>query len=224
MFYPRRIIVVIDDNSKQEYVKADRDYENVIYIASIFPGRGELLPFYYFYTYPFFEKAIFLHDSVFFQKKIPFHKMVAPVMPLWHFVEDIGENFARTQQLLHMLKHRDVYHISNQDDMIDTMKQKREWYGCFGVQCVIYHSFLVSLQKKYDLFRLLPVIQTRSDRCCLERILGILFFKECPRLLHCPSLLGSIRKYMKWGFSIEDYERNRYRHSSLPLVKVWTGR
>ena len=47
-FYPERKIVIIDDNSNQNFVKADFDYKNVEIIQSEFPGRGELLPYYYY--------------------------------------------------------------------------------------------------------------------------------------------------------------------------------
>jgi hypothetical protein len=46
-FYPYRKIIIIDDNSNQNYVKADFDYKNIQIIQSEFPGRGELLPYYY---------------------------------------------------------------------------------------------------------------------------------------------------------------------------------
>ena len=42
-FYTEKIIV-IDDNSNQEYVQADFEYDNVEIVQSEFPQRGELLP------------------------------------------------------------------------------------------------------------------------------------------------------------------------------------
>jgi len=65
-------IVVIDDNSNKDFVKAETNYANVIYIQSEFLGRGELLPYYYFYKYHFFEYAVIIHDSLFFLKKLKF--------------------------------------------------------------------------------------------------------------------------------------------------------
>ena len=64
--YPFRKIVVIDDNSNQEFVKAEFDYKNVEIIQSEYPGRGELLPFVYYARNKWFDKAIIIHDSVFF--------------------------------------------------------------------------------------------------------------------------------------------------------------
>ena len=45
--YPLRKIVVIDDNSKKEFLSADFQYKNVEIVETEFHGRGELLPFYY---------------------------------------------------------------------------------------------------------------------------------------------------------------------------------
>ena len=92
-FYPseKYKIVVIDDNSKKEFLKEFNNYENVTYIQSEFPGRGELLPYYYFYQYHFFKKAVIIHDSVFFQKRIKFENIHLPVLPLWHFENEKKE-------------------------------------------------------------------------------------------------------------------------------------
>ena len=67
-------IVIVDDNSNYEYVKSEFDYKNIEIIQSEFPGRGELLPYYYLLKYKFFKNAVIIHDSVFFHKRIPFEK------------------------------------------------------------------------------------------------------------------------------------------------------
>ena len=55
--YPERKIIIIDDNSNQTFVKADFNYNNVQIIQSEFPGRGELLPYYYFIKHKFFANG-----------------------------------------------------------------------------------------------------------------------------------------------------------------------
>lgn len=74
-FYPLRKIVIIDDNSNYEYVKSDCEYKNVEIIQSEFPGRGELLPYYYFLKYKFFQNAIIIHDGVFIHKYVAFEML-----------------------------------------------------------------------------------------------------------------------------------------------------
>ena len=39
-FYPERKIIIIDDNSNQNFVKADFDYKNITIITSEFPRSG----------------------------------------------------------------------------------------------------------------------------------------------------------------------------------------
>ena len=73
-FYPHRKIVVIDDNSNQDFVKAEFEYKNVIYEQSEYPGRGELLPYTYFLKNHYFDNAVIIHDSVFFHKRVNFEK------------------------------------------------------------------------------------------------------------------------------------------------------
>ena len=74
-FYPFRKIVIIDDNSNQAFVREEYDYKNIQIVKSEYPGRGELLPYYYFYKNKYFDNAVILHDSVFFHKRIHFEKL-----------------------------------------------------------------------------------------------------------------------------------------------------
>ena len=87
--YPNKKIVIIDDNSNQNFVKAEFDYKNVEIINSEFPGSGEILPYYYFLKNKYFENAVILHDSVFFHKRIPFEAFgKLNVLPLLYFNDD----------------------------------------------------------------------------------------------------------------------------------------
>ena len=74
--YPLKKIIIIDDNSNYNFVKADFNYKNIEIIQSEFKGRGELLPYYYYLKNKFFENAVILHDSVFFHKRVYFEKFL----------------------------------------------------------------------------------------------------------------------------------------------------
>jgi len=225
-FYPLKKIVVIDDNSNQDFVKAEFDYNNVEFIQSEYPGRGELLPYYYFYKHKFFDNAVIIHDSVFFHQRINFDNVKYKAIPLWHFNSD-KENVDNTYRIASVLNNS--YDITKQltDKDVRVLGFKKDmWFGCFGVQCYINHTFLSKMRDKYSLFNMLNVVTNRSDRCCLERILGIIFFGNQRNLYKRQSLLGNIMTYSVWGYSYEQYckflESNK--GSPLPLVKVWTGR
>jgi hypothetical protein len=223
--YPQSQIVIIDDNSNPNFVKDEFDYKNITLINSEFKGRGELLPYYYFLKNKFFDNAVIIHDSVFFHIKIKFELLKnVKVLPLWHFQAD-KENINNTLKLSNVLNNS--YEIQKKislSDMVLGMKQYK-WYGCFGCQSYINHDFLLSIERKYHITKLLNVVHNRKDRCCLERIFGAIFFTECKNIINNKSLLGNIMKYQKWGYSYNDYQQN-LKNGKLPksVVKVWTGR
>ena len=224
-YYPYRKIVIIDDNSNDEFVKSDYDYQNVIIIKSEYPGRGELLPYYYFYKNNFFNNAVIIHDSVFFHKKINFEKYVSfPVIRLWHFNAD-KENLDNSLRISQNLNNSYLIQENLQLNQINILGfNKDSWYGCFGLQCFINYDFLVSIQLKYNIFNMLNCVLTRLDRCCTERIMGIIFSKEYKSKLK--SIFGDIMTYEKWGYSYDEYKKDFYVKKRIPkhVIKVWTGR
>jgi hypothetical protein len=224
--YPYKKIVIIDDNSKQHFVKPDYDYKNVEVIQSEFPGRGELLPYYYYLKYKWFENAIILHDSVFIHKKIDFDKIQQPVFPLWHFDYD-KENIHNILRICSQLKnsHKLTNIVSNNNINILGFNSFNNFACCFGVQTYIKHSFLLLLEQKYGISNLINHVKTRTDRCSMERIMGLLFCLEHPSLLKYKSLLGNILSTGNWGYSFEDYQTAiKKRKPIKAVVKVWTGR
>jgi hypothetical protein len=224
-FYPFKKIIIIDDNSNMDFVKSDNQYDNIRIIQSEFKGRGELLPYYYFLKEKFFENAIIIHDSVFFHKRIAFEKLKKiNVIPLWFFYPD-KENVTNTIKI--MSKMKNIYSIQDKILLNNNIlgMEHTKWYGCFGVQSYINHSFLTYLEAKYNLTNMMQIITCRKDRCCLERILGAIFYTEYPKILSIKSIFGDIMKYQKWGYNYKEYEIS-VKHKILPqgVVKVWTGR
>ena len=226
---------MIDDNSKQEFVKADFDYINVEILQSMFPGRGELLPFVYFLRHRFFERAVILHDSVFLHKRINFGKIALPVIPLWHFDnrnDPHQDNIRNNVRIAKALINNDdivskIEKGNSNTMMMNKMDWKidKKWNGCFGVQCVIDWEFVKQLEDKYRFTGMIPVITCRFDRCSLERVMGALFNTECPKTLAIGSLLGDIMEYRPFGYNYDEYIAHlRVKKLIRPVVKVWTGR
>jgi hypothetical protein len=222
--YPLKKIIVIDDNSNYNFVKAYTNYENIEFIQSEFPGSGELLPYYYFYKNKFFKNAVILHDSVFFHRRVNFEKFSKiDVLPFWHFSAD-KENYMNSFYLISNMKNKhliDKYLVPNNFQVLGYFNN---WNGCFGLQSYISSDFLSHIVNKYDLFELLNKVKTRLDRCCLERILGIIFYNESKTKLN--SLLGNIHNYQNFNYSYDDYKRDLLIKKKLPqlIVKIWTGR
>ena len=223
--YPLRKIVIIDDNSNQNYVQSEFDYKNIEIVQSEFPARGELLPYYYFLKNKYFDNAVILHDSVFFHKRIAFELFASiDVLPLWHFPAD-KENLPNTLKISHSLKNsiNILQKLTLNGNVMGFPHVK--WHGCFGVQSYINHDFLVKINKKYNIENLLRTIKNRPDRCCLERIMGCIFCTENPKLFRTKSLFGDILKYQKWGGTFDEYKSNLKKGTiERSVVKVWTGR
>ena len=145
-YYPDKLIVIIDDNSNPDFLKAFYEYNNVQIIQSEFPGRGELLPYYYFFKHHFFDNALIIHDSVFIHKKINFEKiMKLPVVSLWHFKKD-KENISNTYRIASILQNKELVLNTLLGKNVLPIIKSTEWYGCFGVQSFISHHFLLQLQ------------------------------------------------------------------------------
>jgi hypothetical protein len=229
-FYPLIQIIIIDDNSNTEFVKSDFEYTNLTIIQSEYPKRGELLPYIYYLKYKWFPNAIIIHDSLFIHKRIPFEHIKMPVLPLWHHKYDkdnqynlfrIAASLSNNNKLIRKLNNKidNVinFTVTNTNDKFNI---------CFGCQCYIKLSFLEMLQYKYNITNLVNSIYNRTDRCSLERIFGLLFCEEYPKLLQIKSLFGDISKFPKaFAYNYDDYKNDCKQNKLINLtVKVWTGR
>ena len=136
--------------SKQEFVKAEYEYQNVEIVNSEFPQRGELLPYYYFHKNRYFNNAVIIHDSVFFHKRIAFEKlerMGIKVIPMWHFDVAKEENIPNSIRLSSTLKNnakimQNLNDKQTRYDLLGMSGNTNLWNGCFGVQSFINYNFL----------------------------------------------------------------------------------
>lgn len=228
-FYPLKQIVIIDDNSNQNFVSADFDYQNVTIIQSEYPQRGELLPYIYFLKYKWFPSAVIIHDGLFIHTRFPFEKLNIPILPLWHHNYD-KENLHNLLRLASSLKNNNhlIRKLIKSNEIVSNLgiSLDEKFTLCFGGQCYIQLNFLENLEKNYRLSNLVNVVHNRTDRCALERILGLIFSQEYPRLLKIKSLFGDIYKHPRaFHYDYNDYTRDLKQKKIVnPFVKVWTGR
>ena len=225
-FYPRKQIIIIDDNSNKDFIVAEYEYDNLTIIQSEYIGRGELLPFVYFLKYKWFDNAIIIHDSVFIHKRIPFEVFNCPVLPLWHHPKD-KENINNIIRIVgHLKNNYKLYSkINDRNDMILGLNDGK-YNVCFGCQCFINLRFLERLELKYKITNLINYIRCRSDRCSLERVMGLLFNEEYNKLKNIKSFFGEItghHKSFKYHYPeyCHDFNNKKIVH---PVVKIWTGR
>ena len=225
--YPFKKIVIIDDNSNYQFVKAEFDYKNIEILQSEYPKRGELLPYIYFLRYKWFDNAVIIHDSVFIHKRIPFENIKSPVIPLWHHNYD-KENLNNLLRICDNLNHNTYLKnkLNGPEFNILGLNKNNNFNLCFGVQSYINLKFLEMLENKYFISNLVSVINSRTDRCVLERIMGLLFNEECLLLKSKGSLFGNIIKHHKsFHYNYDEYIQDfNNKKVYAPFVKVWTGR
>lgn len=204
-YYPQNPILIIDDNSESEYITS-KDLYNTTIINSEYPRRGELLPYYYYLKNKLFDIAVIIHDSVFINKYIDFN--VNTYKMIWDFYHRNDQ----PEDEIRMIK------LFNDQELIDFYNDKTLWRGCFGGMSIIRHTYLESINSKYNMDCLLDVILNRYNRMSFERVIAVLLQKNSNS--KDIVLLGDIGTYCKWGLTFEKKNINNH----LPIIKVWTGR
>ena len=205
-YYPENKILIIDDNSNYNLITYEKLYKTLI-INSEYPGRGELLPYYYYLQHKLFKTAVIIHDSVFINKYIDF--TVDNYKFLWNFIHRWDQPHDETRMLK---KFKDK-------ELIKFHKNKSLWKGCFGAMAVIKHEYLVEINNKYNISILLDCVLNRFNRKSFERVIGCLLQKNSKNSKE-ETFFGRIGLYCPYNIKYKD--KNRFTH--LPMTKVWTGR
>lgn len=203
-YYPENQILIIDDNSNYNYI-TDIDLYNTTIIKSEYNNKGEILPYYYYLHNKLFDIAVILHDSVFINKYIDFN--IENYKIIWEFEHTWDDNVNDTK----------IINIYNDNKLLDFYNNKNLWKGCFGAMCIITHDYLLDINGKYDISKILDQIITKSDRYSFERVIACLLQINNKN----DSLLGDIHSYCEWGSTKYD-NKDDYNH--LPLIKIWLGR
>jgi hypothetical protein len=202
-YYPENLILIIDDNSNYEYITQREFYKTTI-IKSGYPGRGELLPYYYYLHNKLFETAVIIHDSVFINTFIDMS------VDKYKIIWDFDHHWDQIEDETNMIK------SFNDEELLMFYQDKKLWKGCFGCMSIITHDYLMHINNKHHISILLKYVLTRYNRSSFERVLGCLLkYNEKKQ-----TLLGNIHSYCPWGINFNDKEY--FQH--LPLTKVWTGR
>jgi hypothetical protein len=205
-YYPNNLIMIIDDNSNYEYVKyiTKQTLHNTTIINSEHSERGELLPYYYYLHNKLFDTAVILHDSVFINQYIDF--TVEKYKLIWEFEHNWDQIEDETSMI----------NLFNDEELLNFHKNKYLWKGCFGGMSIITHDYLMDVNNKYNINKLLNCVSSRYNRCSFERVIACLLQIRAKK----ETLLGNIHEYCPWGITF--YQKQFFSH--LPLTKIWTGR
>jgi hypothetical protein len=242
-FYPTNTVIIIDDNSKYEYVTPLPDtppLTNVFFIQSEFPGRGELLPYYYLNKYKLFTTAIVIHDSVFIQQPIliPTPNPTPNPNPnpnpnpiptlIWNFQHHWETHPDITGDIKNLITKLNPQHTQR---LLELYEKKEQWTGSFGVMSIINTEYIsTTLDKTYHFFNLLEYVTTRTQRCCLERVFGLICADSAPTLnpVSAPTLLGDIHHYINqycnWEYDFDQYMNDKNKLQQFPMIKTHSGR
>lgn len=209
-FYPDAPVVILEDNSKLEYVTPHQlTNAKVISSEGSRVGAGELLPYIYFHENKWFDRAVIIHDGVFANSYQDFSD-VEEYQFLWHFKSHAWDHPEGEIPKLSLFNDVELlqYHVNHLD----------KWVGCFGVMSIITHKFLTKVFKSHNFNLIAPAINTRKDRENCERIVASTF--QYHSSVDPISKFGDIKEYCPWG--VDFYNKDKMSH--LPFIKVWTGR
>jgi len=171
-FHPENLIIIIDDNSNQEFVTENNVY-NCIVIQSEFHGAGELLPYYYLHKTRLLDKACIINDGTFIKRAID-PENVHDVQFLWNFRSCLNDEEPIVRCIINDILLCDMDTLSSLIDRYNNY----QFQGCFATMSIISYAFIDHLDKKYGIFNILPHIRGRPWRCSLERLVSVLCFND----------------------------------------------
>lgn len=227
--YPDNPVMIIDDNSNQKFVTECTDI-NCKIITSEFPGCGEILPYYYMWKLRPFNRAVFIHDSVFIKKKFELEE--APIQFVWSFtpLRNNGDihNYIMYNSLF-------LYKQLNHGEFLASyFRSNSNWLGCFGAMSNFTFDEVDSWHQKYNIFNLLSYITNRDMRMAWERVIAVVSynnrfnykcdgkFQQIPKAIN-----GSIFDY-RFHYKYSEYLVDKNTENSWwidkSMVKVWSGR
>lgn len=227
-FYKKILIIVIDDNSMEEFMNQDESIKmndtGLQIIYTHLKTRGELLPYYYFLKNSNnCTHALIIHDSVFLQKEI--HNYIDNVnfIPLWCFHKKDALDYLNNE-----IK-QTVNCLRNKDMILNLLNSNSNWEGVFGAMSIISHKFLITIENKFKFSNLLKTTFTREKRMCFERILPLLVRSMNNSSI---SLQGNIKLWCfkstiyekTWNISWYEYQTKYKKDARSILFKIWTGR
>ena len=207
-FYDNKIII-LDNNSNENFIKTDLNLENCEIIKADYPQNRLYSPFYHYLVNDFnFEKAVIIHDGVLLNEKIDFQN-IEDIKYFWHFDTNCPSQ-----------NHREISQLNSLNNSKDLMElyNSNLWKGCLGSMAVISKKFIQKLQDKYNILALINMINDQEDAISFERVLAVLCYKEKPELDLDPSIAGNISS-MNWGYRYHQYHNDKL-NNTVPKDKI----
>ena len=180
---------------------------------------AELLPYIYFYKYKWFNKMLFVQDSVFINKYIDFSEFKDVKFIAYNTPE---EDFGSGNQVNTLLEN-----ISNNNE-IKILRDSLKWKSCWGVQSFIEYDFLQIIEKKYNIENLINHIKDRPHRVGFERVFGLLCCNEKKSLNDDCSICGNYINIESTDYDAGDINNILFNmdfsQSQNKFIKIHLGR
>ena len=184
-FYPTEPVIIIDDSSNYEFVNAENvDMTNVRVIDSEIKQAGEMLPYHYFYKEHLFKRMLFIHDSVFIEKRIDDSSVVG-AKSLWYFINQRQTVYGENEAVIGLLPY-----LNHKQELEQLFPSVDSWRASYGVMCIIDHDYLTHIMEKYNVENMVPHVDSRAKRMGCERIFGLLLSHDRPEFVANPSIFG----------------------------------
>jgi len=210
-FYKHENIYIIDDNSKYEPKRNGKLFNTYIINSEFPPNRGELLPYYYYYTKGFSKNTIILHDTVYINSKINSKLLNTKT---YHFLWSAKHDWDPDKRILQILKKMD-----NSNELIIKFNNKTEWDVCFGAMAILNLDYIRKIFDNTNYFKILTSeIKSRGDRMCFERISALLLTNT----IKTETVNGDVHQDQKWGTNFLSYMNNYDKEKTM--FKVWVSR
>ena len=214
-FYTTTPIYIIDDNSPYAPTRIGGPMSHTQVINSEFaPGKGEVLPYYYYYYRGFSRNAIVLHDTVFINAKVDSKLTSTDSYQFLWSAEHSWDRWCRRRTL-------EILRALDSPELIKKYRQTDRWKVCFGGMAILNLEYV---RKLFGGTNTLPVlireVKTRIDRMCFERIIAVL-------LLPCPepdAVMGDIHDHQEYNVRFSDYEKQKNAGGLKSMNKIWAGR
>lgn len=224
-YYPTEPVVIIDDNSDYQYIKPDGiDFTNCTIIDSEIKKAGEMLPYYYFYKYHWFDKMLFIHDSVFIEKRIEYRD-ISTVKAVWHFDPLGSSNEESEYSAITEL----IPHLNHNEELTRLYDNSAEWKGDYGVMSLITYSYVKHIMEKYNIINMVQKVDSRVKRMACERIMGLIFSHDDPNFVKNPSIIGNylntFNNQLNYSYGYEHYMEDVNKNMmKAPINKLFFGR
>jgi hypothetical protein len=161
-FYPENTIIIYDiSNNKNIIMEKKLINTQIIYCTN--NTKSIFNAYLYYLDNKLFDKAVILKDKVCLTKQIVFNNNDSF---LWQF-EHKWDDVTTEMQL--------IKELDNNTELIDLYNDKESWKGCFESMSFISHELLAKINSRYNIYKLLNLINNNSLNSAFERVFALMF-------------------------------------------------